>query len=309
MCKHFLSAVQVAQILGEFGTGDVQTTHGPLWFLTNGLAENTGHWHTDVFDYFGVGYQATVNEESYPLTPQEEQFIQPDGITLAEYATNLRLGYTVWWQDRKWFCPLLEYCYEPEDPILQYHGRGRERGDFLSRPYCLRAFVESEAERLTALLRPLHGEVLLDLEGFTDRYVIYLLSPVADVLARFPDNGAWHSFLRSLFPVTETPLLIYLDTNCEHEHDGVPNLSNASGKSYGCSLYDLPLVPSVLSEDGDEVEAFGDWLRTQEPCLKVWAPSEAAAIYNARLACDARNLIPVNPFTRRYLPRTVHLLV
>jgi hypothetical protein len=303
-----LSPVKVSQVLGSFGTGDTQTTQGPLWVLTNGLGENTGHWDTSVFAYYHAGYQIT-DEEAYPLTPQEDQFIQPDGIDLAEYATDLQLGYTVWWRDRKWFSPLLEYCYEPDNPIYQHHGLERGTGDFLSRPNCLRAFVESEAERLADLLRLVHGEILLDLEGFTDRYVIHLLVPVADVLSQFPDNKAWLSFARSLFPVTETPMLVYIDTNCESERGGNPDLSNAVGKSYRCSVYDMALAPWFLSEvGGEEVETFGDWLRTQEPCLKVWAHSEAAAIHNARLACDERNLIPVNPFTHRYLPRTVHSL-
>lgn len=303
-----LSPVKVAQTLGDFGTGDVQTTHGPLWVLTNGLCENTGYWHTEVFRYHGASYQAAAGQEPYPLTHQEAAFIQPDGIDLPGYATDLHLGYSVWWQNRKWLSPLLEYCYEPEDPAAKHHGVERGEADFFSRLDCLRAFVECEAERLSVLLHPMHGEVLLDLEGFTDRYAIHLLVPCGVVLGQFRGSEAWQHFLRALFPATETPSLIYIDTNCEQERGGLPGLSNAVGKSYGCALYDLTQAPSFVSADRDDGELLEDWLHEQEACLKVWGPSEEAAVHNARLACDEHSFVPVNPLTRRYLPRQAHML-
>jgi hypothetical protein len=304
----FLSPVQVPQVLGDFDGSDIQTSAGPLWLLTNGLCEDTDLWHPDVLRYYGASYQED-DGELYPLIAPEAQFIEPDGIVLPGYLTDVRLGYSAWWQNRKWACPRLEYCYIPADPDCQLHGLERENPGYWTRQDFLRAFVESEAERLAPLVRAVQGEVLLDLVSFPDRYVLHMLVPFEHTCEHFGTREAWHHFLRSLFPVAETPMLVYLDTNCEQERGGDPDLSNASGKSYGCSLYDMTFASSFLSEAGEEeAEAFGDWLRTQEPCLKVWGPSEDAVVHNARLACDEQNFIPINPFTRAYLPRTVHLL-
>jgi hypothetical protein len=75
------------------------------------------------------------------------------------------------------------------------------------------------------------------------------------------------------------------------------------GNPIGCALYDLTDAPDFPSDDDD---FFSDWLYQRDSCLKVWAPSEDAAIYNARLACDEENFVPIDPLTRRYLPRSVH---
>lgn len=300
-----LSPVKVAQTLGDFGTGDVQTTRGPLWFLTNDLCENTGYWHTDVFDYHNVAYQGATETESYPLTRAEAQFIQPDGIDLPGYATEMLLGSSVWWQNQKWFCPTLEFCYQPDVSTNKHHGLTFEEADFLSRKDCLRAFVESEAERLGERLRSLLGEVLLDLDGLPDRFVLHLLVPVTVVQARFHTLQEWQEFLGSLFLVTADPVLVYLDLNCEQDRGGPEELTNTIGKSFGCAVYDVTHAPDFPADDPD---TFSDWLYTQDSCLKVWARSPEAARHNARLACDECNFIPVHPFTRRYLPREIHLL-
>ncbi len=80
---------------------------------------------------------------------------------------------------------------------------------------------------------------------------------------------------------------------------------NSSGKSYGCSIYDITHAPVFFPGDDD---ALFTWLHEQEPGEKGWGPSEAAAVHNARLLCDEQNYVPVDPFTRTYLPRKVHLL-
>ncbi|HEU5376888.1 MAG TPA: hypothetical protein VFV38_15740 [Ktedonobacteraceae bacterium] len=300
----FLSAVQVPQVLGHFGACDVQTSAGPLWLLTNGQCEDTGYWHPDVLRYHGESYQD--GEDRYPLIAPEAQFIEPALLALPRYFTDLCLGYSAWWQARKWICPTLEYCYIPADPDCQLHGLKRENPGFWTRPDTLRAFVEKEAERLASLVRAVQGEVLLDLVSFSDRYVLHLLVPCEQVSVHFGTCEAWQRFLRALFPVTPPSKLVFLNTNCEQERGGLPELSNAAGKSYGASVYDLTEAPSFLSEDADAGELLGKWLQTQEAYLKAWGPGEAAAIYNARLACAEENLIPVNPVTRRYLSRNHH---
>ena len=97
-----LSPVKVSQTLGTFGTGDIQTTRGPLWVLTDGTCENTGQWDTSVFSYYGASYQEDESDRgAYPLTVQEAQFLQAEALGLPEYATEMRLGYSAWWQGKK----------------------------------------------------------------------------------------------------------------------------------------------------------------------------------------------------------------
>src|SRR5579862_969721 len=102
------------RVLGSFGREDVQTTQGPLWFVTNGLCE-PAYWNAGVFDHYGAGYQESSpyygGETPYPLTRAEEAYVSPDGLLLPHYCTDLRLGYTVWWKAQKWVCPTLEYSY------------------------------------------------------------------------------------------------------------------------------------------------------------------------------------------------------
>ncbi len=108
-----------------------------------------------------------------------------------------------------------------------------------------------------------------------------------------------------VLPVKE-PGLVYIDDgDIEQERGGDPAVSNRNGKSYGCSIYDLTAIAAFSEEDED---AFRDWLREQEAVEKVWAPSEKAAVHNARLTCYKHNWLPINPFTRRYVPRQTYTL-
>ncbi len=302
-----VSGPEVSHVLGSFGTGDIQTTHGSVWILTNGECENTGHWDTAVFSYYGSDYQEGDHDsQSYPLTLQESQFLQPGGLDLPEYATEMLLGYSAWWQNRKWFCPILEYCYEPEGSADKHHGLQLQEMDLLAQKDGLRVFVESEAERLAALLFPLDGVVLLDLDSLPDRYSIHLFVPCERVLARFQACDEWYQLLRFWFSITQDPVLVYIDTNCEQEHGGNPEVSNSSGKSYGCAVYELTHAPHFSPDDFDSLH---DWLRNEaEPLLKAWGPSEEAAVHNARLLCHEQNYVPVDPYTHAYLPRKLHML-
>jgi hypothetical protein len=141
-----------------------------------------------------------------------------------------------------------------------------------------------------------------------DRYGLHILAPFEQVFAHFGTREVWQHFLRSLFPAAPSPRLVFLDTNCEQERGGPPELANAAGKSYGASVYDLGHAPAFVSEERDEEELLAEWLHEQECCLKAWGPSEAAAVHNARLACAEQNFVPVHPITRRYLPKARHLV-
>jgi hypothetical protein len=298
-----LSRVEVPQVLGSFTGVDVQTTHGPLWYLTSGLCEDTGYWNQEVFQFHQV-----ASGDGYPLTPAEIPFIQSDGVTISGYITDILTGYSIWWQNKKWFSPSLEYCYQPEKEEDQFHGRPRvNTPSFFDRPEALRVFVESEAERLQHIVSADGGSVLLDLESHPDRYCISLLFPCDLVIKRFEVQN-WRRYLHNLFlfalPVKE-PWLVYIDDcNIEQDRHHAPAISNRNGKLYGCSIYNLNTV-APFSEENDD--AFREWFREQEAVEKVWAPSEGAAVHNARLQCYNYNWLPIDPVTCRYVPRSHYL--
>jgi hypothetical protein len=270
-------------ILGTFGTGDVQTTRDPLWFLTDRDGLCTGTWHARVFDHYKVPYGS-----GFPLTAQEDHFITSDPLALERYPSDLWMGYSAWWRNQKWFCPMLEFCYEQEEGNPLFDALHL---DPLADVAVLRAFVRSEAERLFLALHVTGEEtVLLDFDSNAGRFRLYLCVPMRVVCEGYDSLQAWQSYLSALFPYEAGALAVgtavYIDGGC-FAHDRHADACecgehNANCTSFGCSVYDLSDVPGSPIDE----ESFRDWLQDQEPICVVWGSSEDAAYDYACRYCD-----------------------
>lgn len=292
-------------VLGTFGAGDVQTTRDPLWFLTDRDCVDTGMWTPQVF-----AHDQAACQPGFPLTQEEAHFIAPGVLALERYPTDLFMGYSAWWQRRKWYCPLLEYCYEPLESYSLLH---ELRVEPLADRNVLRAFVRSEAERLfLALQGSDEGTVLLDLDSARDRFRLYLCVPVAAVCTRYSSRGEWQRHLAALFPYEEgalgvgTPVYIDDASYAQDRHpDGCACADhNANLESFGCSVYDLSSAPASARDD----ESFRKWLGTRQALTVAWAPGKDAARHAARLYCERLGYQPLDPSSRQPLPREQHIL-
>jgi hypothetical protein len=294
-------------VLGHFGLEDTQTSGGPLWFLTN-VDGSAGAWDRRVLAHYGQDFRAGPDRagSSHPLTEEEGALAGTGAFQLRWYPSSLFMGRTAWWRNRKWASPSLAFGYRA--PTVPADPRQVQTADRL----VLRAFVESEAERLYRALQGHDGStVLLDLDGRPGRYGLHLLVPMYVLLSRYASAGDWLSFLLTLFAPEPgslppgTPVFID-DARFEHgQHDPGCECGacDGSGKAFGCRYYDLTPAPAFLGWG-----AVRAWLETRDCVEVVWAASEGTALHKARLVCERRGYDPVDPFSRAPIPREHHAL-
>jgi hypothetical protein len=298
-------------VLGSFGLHDVQTSMQPLWFLTDADGSDSGLWDPRVWAYYKQGYQHGSGQPGsrHPLTERESSFLWSGVLPLKEYPSDLFTGYAAWWRDRKWASPALVYPYAVT-PIAEglSSGPAEQRAD----RQVMRAFVESEAQRLYRELQGHDGAtVLLDLDRFQGRFLLHLLVPMATLSSSYSDAHAWREFLLALFKPEEGVLApgtpVYIDDVCfdhdQHTSGCSCGTCNANGKVFACQCYDLTVAPLMVDEE--RVRA---WLNEQDACWIEWAASEHAALHNMRRACEWRGYDPVDPVTRERVPREYHAL-
>lgn len=106
---------------GTFTGYDTQTTEGIMFYMTNSLCEPS-HWIKSVFEHLSIPYGITEDGAAYPLTEEEQQYIASDEmageIRLPKYGRSrefILFGYTIWWQNKKWLAPTIEFSYDEDD--------------------------------------------------------------------------------------------------------------------------------------------------------------------------------------------------
>ena len=172
------TALQICSMRGYTIVGSdpfLLTREGPLWILTNGSCESTDHWTPSQFERLGIDYQKDSPYGPYPLTLQEQRFIGEDSLSLNDNDfDSLYLGYSAFWQGKKWLCPTLEYLKTEE----------RDRG-----------WIEEEKEKWRHIITPLDGSVVEE-EALEDRYTLLLLIPFRSIgRLHIADFDGWKAFL------------------------------------------------------------------------------------------------------------------
>lgn len=157
----------------------VQTEQGPVYYLTNGSCESTDYWTPQTFDYLGLPYQGETEWGPYPLSREEERYIAEDGVN-TRAGGSLSLGYSIFWQGKKWLAPTIEYPYSRL-------GRPSKR---------LKERVLAEERRIKRALDALGVQVIEDFDCCDDRLCLIVALPFEEVMKAFGGLDSWKAFLQ-----------------------------------------------------------------------------------------------------------------